>query len=79
MVSLPYEAVSGLLTPILTLLPQGDVSNLSPVKNGARTVICKDADGGTFTYHFAEDSPYPIKAEAQREGLHILVYADPIA
>lgn len=74
-VSLPFGTVSGLLTPILTLLPEGDVSDVSPMKDGARTVTCRSADGKAVTYHFAEDRSYPVKVESE-EG-RLMIYADP--
>ena len=41
-VSFPFASVRGLLWPVLALLPRGDVTEVSPVTDGAWTVTCEN-------------------------------------
>ncbi len=72
-VSLPYEAVRGLLAPVLALIPQGDVSEVGPVKDEGWTVAC---DNGTV-YSFTKESAFPVKVETGGDESRLRMYADP--
>ncbi|MBQ9779614.1 MAG: hypothetical protein IJW00_01585 [Clostridia bacterium] len=78
-VSSSYGAVKGLLAPAIALLPQGDIGQVSPIKDGTWTVTCQEVEGRVATYHFVEDKIYPIKVETAGQGYRIFVYVDPKA
>ncbi len=62
--SLPYASARGLLRPALCLLPQGDVTSVSPTKDGVRSVTVTATDAGRETiFSFGQDSPYPVRID----------------
>lgn len=76
-VTLPYDSVCGLLRPALCLLPQGDVTNVSPVKDGTRSVTVTESATDTETvYSFCETSPCPAEINVTTPDKILHLYLD---
>ena len=66
--SLDDSAAPGAYDPLLrfaeALLPVGDVVEVSPVRDGARTVTCRAADGDhTAVFTFSEEGGLPVTVQ----------------
>ena len=76
--NLPYAAVSHLCFPAVSLLPRGDVTSVSPVAGGIKTVTVTEGASKTV-YTFSKDSPYPMQVEtvSQSKSGVILIGQEP--